>query len=66
MAARLTRGTVHIIGGGLAGLSCAVALLRAGTHVKVHEAARFAGGPLLAVLVLPSFSKAFFKEAIAR
>ncbi len=44
MAAPVTRGTVHIVGAGLAGLSCAVALLRRGADVIVHEAARFAGG----------------------
>jgi squalene-associated FAD-dependent desaturase len=44
MASRMTRGAVHIIGAGLAGLSCAVALLRRGANVVVHEAARFAGG----------------------
>lgn len=37
-------GTVHIIGAGLAGLSAAVHLTRAGVRVEVHEAARFAGG----------------------
>ncbi len=37
-------GTVHIIGAGLAGLSAAVHLTRAGARVEVHEAARFAGG----------------------
>jgi squalene-associated FAD-dependent desaturase len=44
MAAPATSGTVHVIGAGLAGLSCAVALVRGGAHVAVHEAARFAGG----------------------
>jgi len=44
MASRMTRGAVHIIGAGLAALSCAVALLRRGANVVVHEAARFAGG----------------------
>jgi hydroxysqualene dehydroxylase len=44
MAAQVGKGIVHIIGAGLAGLSCAVALLRGGTTVVVHEAARFAGG----------------------
>jgi len=43
-APAVTSGTVHIIGAGLAGLSSAVALKRAGSAVTVHEAARFAGG----------------------
>jgi hydroxysqualene dehydroxylase len=38
------QGVVHIIGAGLAGLSCAVALVRGKVSVIVHEAARFAGG----------------------
>jgi squalene-associated FAD-dependent desaturase len=44
MATPATKRSVHVIGAGLAGLSCAVALVRAGAHVIVHEAARFAGG----------------------
>ncbi len=36
--------TVHVVGAGLAGLSCAVALLRAGRDVMVHESAGHAGG----------------------
>jgi squalene-associated FAD-dependent desaturase len=44
MASQMTRGAVHIIGAGVAGLSCAVAVLRRGGSVVVHEAARFAGG----------------------
>ena len=39
-----TSGTVHIVGAGLAGLSCAVALARADVQVELHEAARQAGG----------------------
>jgi squalene-associated FAD-dependent desaturase len=37
-------GTVHIIGAGLAGLSCAVRLADEGRRVVLHEAARMAGG----------------------
>jgi squalene-associated FAD-dependent desaturase len=40
----MTMGVVHIVGAGLAGLSCAVTLLRAGAKVFAHEAARHAGG----------------------
>ena len=36
--------TVHVVGAGLAGLSCAVALVRGGRRVRVHEAAAQAGG----------------------
>jgi squalene-associated FAD-dependent desaturase len=36
--------TVHIIGAGLAGLSAAVKLASAGTHVVVHEGTALAGG----------------------
>ena len=35
---------VHVVGAGLAGLSCAVALVRAGRPVVLHEAAGQAGG----------------------
>lgn len=37
-------GILHVIGAGLAGLSCAVAATRAGQRVIVHEATRHAGG----------------------
>jgi squalene-associated FAD-dependent desaturase len=36
--------TIHIIGAGLAGLSCAVRLADEGRRVALHEAARMAGG----------------------
>jgi squalene-associated FAD-dependent desaturase len=36
--------TVHIVGAGLAGLSCALRLAGQGRKVVVHEAARMAGG----------------------
>lgn len=35
---------VHIVGAGIAGLSCAVRLLRQGHHVHLYEAAAHAGG----------------------
>ncbi len=35
---------VHVVGAGLAGLSCALRLVRAGRKVVVHEGAGFAGG----------------------
>ncbi len=35
---------MHVIGAGVAGLSCAVALVKAGRRVRVHEAAGLAGG----------------------
>ena len=37
-------GTIHIVGAGLAGLSCAVRLADEGRRVALHEAARMAGG----------------------
>lgn len=40
----MARGTVHIIGAGLAGLSAAVSLSGSGRKVVVHELARHAGG----------------------
>jgi hydroxysqualene dehydroxylase len=40
----MARGTVHIIGAGLSGLSAAVSLVGRGANVVVHELARHAGG----------------------
>ncbi len=40
----MSRGAVHIIGAGIAGLSAAVRLIDAEREVIVHEAASFAGG----------------------
>lgn len=37
-------GRVHVVGAGLAGLSCAVRLARRGIAVTLHEAAAQAGG----------------------
>jgi hydroxysqualene dehydroxylase len=37
-------GTVHVIGAGLAGLSCALRLAERGRSVRLYEAARMAGG----------------------
>lgn len=36
--------TVHVVGAGMAGLAAAVAVARTGTHVKLYEAAPWAGG----------------------
>ncbi|MBL4613580.1 MAG: FAD-dependent oxidoreductase [Magnetovibrio sp.] len=38
------KGRVHVIGAGLAGLSAAVRLSKAGASVTVHETAKYAGG----------------------
>jgi hydroxysqualene dehydroxylase len=40
----MARGTVHIVGAGLAGLSAAVVLVGIGREIVVHELARHAGG----------------------
>ncbi|MGC1710979.1 MAG: NAD(P)-binding protein, partial [Methyloceanibacter sp.] len=40
----MSRGTVHIVGAGLAGLSAAVRLAGAGEKVVVYELALHAGG----------------------
>lgn len=40
----MAKGTVHIVGAGLAGLSAAVALVGGPRNVVVHELARHAGG----------------------
>ena len=40
----MTRGTVHVVGGGLAGLAAAVALTEGRRDVVLHEGARQAGG----------------------
>ena len=40
----MTRGTVHVIGGGLSGLAAAVALVDGPRSVVLHEASRIAGG----------------------
>ncbi len=37
-------GTVHVVGAGVAGLSCAVRVARAGRRVRLYEAAGQAGG----------------------
>ncbi len=37
-------GVTHVVGAGLAGLSCAVKLAQAGRRVALYEAARMAGG----------------------
>ncbi len=37
-------GVTHVVGAGLAGLSCALKLAQAGSRVVLHEAARMAGG----------------------
>jgi squalene-associated FAD-dependent desaturase len=36
--------SVHVVGAGLAGLAAACRLTESGTHVVLHEAAKFAGG----------------------
>ena len=41
---RMTQGTIHVIGAGLAGLAASVALAKAGRSVVLHESARHAGG----------------------
>src|SRR5262249_11009044 len=41
---RMSLGRVYVIGAGLAGLSCAVALAKKGITVELIEAAGFAGG----------------------
>jgi squalene-associated FAD-dependent desaturase len=43
-AAPAERGTVHVVGAGLAGLSAALRLAEAGGRVVLHEAANHAGG----------------------
>lgn len=43
-AAGTLPGTVHLVGAGIAGLSCAVRLARQGRHVRLYEAAGQAGG----------------------
>lgn len=40
----MSRGTVHVVGAGLAGLAAALSLSAAGRRVVVHEAANRAGG----------------------
>jgi len=40
----MSRGTVHIVGAGLAGLSAAVKLAGSGREIVIHELARYAGG----------------------
>jgi squalene-associated FAD-dependent desaturase len=40
----MSKGTVHIVGAGLAGLSAAIGLTGTGREVVVHELARHAGG----------------------
>ena len=40
----MSRGIVHIVGAGLAGLSAAVGLVGSGREIVVHELARHAGG----------------------
>lgn len=44
VAARDGRGTVHVVGAGLAGLSAALRLAEASARVVLHEAANHAGG----------------------
>ncbi|HYA81732.1 MAG TPA: hydroxysqualene dehydroxylase HpnE [Methylocystis sp.] len=38
------KGTIHVVGAGLAGLACAVKLAQVGRRVVLYEAARMAGG----------------------
>lgn len=40
----MARGLIHIVGAGVAGLSCAVRLAQAGSTAVIHEAAGHAGG----------------------
>lgn len=40
----MTKGVMHVIGAGLAGLAAAVRLSRSGANVIIHEAAAHAGG----------------------
>ncbi len=44
MKAPAANGVAHIVGAGLAGLSCAIKLAQAGRRVALYEAARMAGG----------------------
>ena len=44
MPGSIPKGTVHVVGAGLAGLSAAVALAERSARVVVHEAAKQAGG----------------------
>ncbi|MFY9629248.1 MAG: NAD(P)-binding protein, partial [Methylocystis sp.] len=37
-------GVTHVVGAGLAGLSCALKLAQAGGKAALYEAARMAGG----------------------
>jgi len=44
MKAPVANGVAHIVGAGLAGLSCAIKLAQGGRRVALYEAARMAGG----------------------